>query len=639
MKRTLLLILALASISYGFEDGMGWGRPAKSYLVAASTAPASYKSNAKYTCDGTADNVEIQAAVDAAFADGGGTVYLSSGTFTCAARAAGDNNSIILKSGVKIIGVNPLLTVADALDPTKGAPSDTMSITGGTILTGAGITIFAANTDARPANDYALTGVQLSNLGFKTVARCIYAGNQDHGSFCMSSFTNLYADTVSGVAIDIGNFQFLRMQNIYLFHSNGGIHAYNWHRRYAGGNSVWDDIWVSPSASAPYGIKLEAIPSGSASESSCLNYIQGNRWQVNCFAGGTTPANLLIVGTSNVFPVLSRDDNTHVTYAGTTGSSWFYATGGATGTDNHINITTSADVNVGHYHLKSVTVGTNTTLETWENLDGGINNTHKIHMVSPSSSYSPVQHLTLKGLDLEGPYATNRIDAVYNQISAFEISGADGTVVGILPACKWRSSRFITVFNYDQNMRMDIDNAGGNGVAGYNEIVLYGVLGASTTSSIMPKGAYATTAGFPASGNTQFQSCFVVNGSTANWGDYATAYSVAGDFIGRSSAILGNSATIAAGVSWGAPYTGKYSFSSTTGGTNALQAAGKASAAPYKIIILKKTGSGTNAITIDFSGVSDTIDGAASMTLTNANDTACIQSDGVSGWHTLWKNF
>jgi hypothetical protein len=54
-------------------------------FVAASNAPAADKQVADYVCDGTADNVEIQAAIDAAQAEGGGVVILSAGNFNLAA--------------------------------------------------------------------------------------------------------------------------------------------------------------------------------------------------------------------------------------------------------------------------------------------------------------------------------------------------------------------------------------------------------------------------------------------------------------------------------------------------------------------------------------------------------------------------
>ncbi len=52
-----------------------------SFVVAASDAPQKYLDNADYVCDGTDDDVQIQAAIDALSSDGG-RVILSEGTFT-----------------------------------------------------------------------------------------------------------------------------------------------------------------------------------------------------------------------------------------------------------------------------------------------------------------------------------------------------------------------------------------------------------------------------------------------------------------------------------------------------------------------------------------------------------------------------
>lgn len=50
-------------------------------LVASSQASTNVKNKADFVCTGTADQVQIQAAVDAAFAEGGGIVQLTSGSF------------------------------------------------------------------------------------------------------------------------------------------------------------------------------------------------------------------------------------------------------------------------------------------------------------------------------------------------------------------------------------------------------------------------------------------------------------------------------------------------------------------------------------------------------------------------------
>ena len=49
--------------------------------VAASDAPTRQKAMADYQCDGVNDEVELQQAVDAVYAQGGGVIRLSKGVF------------------------------------------------------------------------------------------------------------------------------------------------------------------------------------------------------------------------------------------------------------------------------------------------------------------------------------------------------------------------------------------------------------------------------------------------------------------------------------------------------------------------------------------------------------------------------
>ena len=59
-------------------------------VVAASDSSDKSKAQADYICDGTADNVQIQAAIDALPA-GGGVDHLSHSTATCPAPPAPTN--------------------------------------------------------------------------------------------------------------------------------------------------------------------------------------------------------------------------------------------------------------------------------------------------------------------------------------------------------------------------------------------------------------------------------------------------------------------------------------------------------------------------------------------------------------------
>lgn len=66
-------------------------------FVAASDAPDAQKAAANYVCDGTADQVEIQAALDAL--SSGGRLVLSEGTFYCTAILTLYSNQVIVGQG------------------------------------------------------------------------------------------------------------------------------------------------------------------------------------------------------------------------------------------------------------------------------------------------------------------------------------------------------------------------------------------------------------------------------------------------------------------------------------------------------------------------------------------------------------
>ena len=82
------------------------GRSA-TYVIAASDAPAHVKAQADYVCDGTADDVQIQAVIDAVNASGiRGSVQLLGETFYCSAR-------LNAKSKVDMFGPSEILVVTN----------------------------------------------------------------------------------------------------------------------------------------------------------------------------------------------------------------------------------------------------------------------------------------------------------------------------------------------------------------------------------------------------------------------------------------------------------------------------------------------------------------------------------------------
>lgn len=140
-------------------------------LVAANGAAQSVKNKAQHICDGTADQVEIQAAVDAAQAEGGGTVQLSDGVFFTSAP-------ITLHPTVRLVGAhgdqifNPSqLTVSSYLRPVVG-------------FTGGAVIVMLDQTDGGYANKSAeqqVVNLTIDGTGVGGTVHGIQGGGYIHG--------------------------------------------------------------------------------------------------------------------------------------------------------------------------------------------------------------------------------------------------------------------------------------------------------------------------------------------------------------------------------------------------------------------------------------------------------------------------
>lgn len=143
--------------------GVKAGRGA-TYVVAASDAPAHVKAQADYVCDGTADNVQIQAAIEA-LPSTGGLVALSSGRFVLAQYFA------YTGSYISVVGTG------------SGAEQDT-GFSG--YMASAGTTLYIAANDA---------AVRFAQEGGNNVRSC-YLGNLG-----IKSTSGTYANSF-GVVLD-----------------------------------------------------------------------------------------------------------------------------------------------------------------------------------------------------------------------------------------------------------------------------------------------------------------------------------------------------------------------------------------------------------------------------------------------------
>lgn len=96
-------------------------------LVAASNAPAATRAAATYVCDGVADNVEIQAAIDG-LPSTGGVVRLSAGTFYLAAGVL--ISSVVDSRSVNVQGQGHWATIVDVPNGITGFKFGNRATTG-----------------------------------------------------------------------------------------------------------------------------------------------------------------------------------------------------------------------------------------------------------------------------------------------------------------------------------------------------------------------------------------------------------------------------------------------------------------------------------------------------------------------------
>jgi hypothetical protein len=264
------------------------------YVIAAVNSSNEMKTRANIICDGTADNLEIQAAIDNLYANKGGKIFLCAGDYQI-------DSSIILKSGIAIEGVIPKLSSA-------WIPDLDARIVGGTCLSGPGTVIFKGNE---------IFNASLSNLGFKDVGSAIAFGETDRLGMGFGELKNIFVDGPTVTGIELTNSQHVHGNNIAIFNLGGspktgtaitrGLHILSDNRynpshpgiqppgadklHFQPGNCVFNDVYVMRSVGGDLrknviGIHLQAIKpleNGVPVRGMQLNYITLIRPQVNLF--------------------------------------------------------------------------------------------------------------------------------------------------------------------------------------------------------------------------------------------------------------------------------------------------------------------------------------------------------------------
>lgn len=214
-------------------------------LVAASDASAEVKAKADYVCDGAGDQVEIQAAINAAQLEGGGAVQLSEGTFSIAAPIT--INGTVTENNPRTIILNGCGQYSTILAPTLN--------TNGILLTDW--------AQCRVAN----LGIIVQGSGSGIVSTAVTSGITR--SFWNSSFENirvsgLFVTTNTGWAMNLEMPYRSTFENIEIEGMRNGIKLVNTNSSVYSGNCTFDRIFMSLVGTNSVGVHLRS-DSGSLS--------------------------------------------------------------------------------------------------------------------------------------------------------------------------------------------------------------------------------------------------------------------------------------------------------------------------------------------------------------------------------------
>jgi hypothetical protein len=232
--------------------GVKWATPSGgatavplTYYVAASDAPTAEKAKATAVCDGTSDNVEIQAAIAAQ--KGIGRTLLSSGHFNLAAQLTvyGDND-VDVEADHRIDGAGP---------------SNTRLVVASGVASGIHI--------SRSAK------VNFSDFGLEVVGAshgisAAYSGTPASGyrSFWLSSFKNIqvagpFDGSHTGYAFHFGSFFRSTFENLEAAGVGGGLRIFSENANFNPGDSVFTRAFMDSFGNTKRAYSIESGAAGS----------------------------------------------------------------------------------------------------------------------------------------------------------------------------------------------------------------------------------------------------------------------------------------------------------------------------------------------------------------------------------------
>lgn len=174
--------------------------------ITATVSNCAVSSTGEYIPASPFTSATIQAAIDAAYAAGGGVVFIPPPSPWARISL---NAPIVLQRGVTIRGVYP-----GASCTTSGSSWDPNVADMGTVLTYPGGTVFTHDVDVNQGVNSSLDGVIIESLGFDDVACVISCGAMNSAGLDGAVLRDLVASRVSGVAFDLCNILNCHISNL-----------------------------------------------------------------------------------------------------------------------------------------------------------------------------------------------------------------------------------------------------------------------------------------------------------------------------------------------------------------------------------------------------------------------------------------
>lgn len=272
----IMTVAGATTVAVRTVDNRYRAHPAARY-VAASTAPAREKSRADWVCDGTADDVQIQAAIDAVKAAGGGEVFLSQGTFNLAAQ--------LRLEGSDDVDVEVDITVRGA-----GKRSTTLAVGSG-LASGMHLTkVIRAKLE-----DFGLT---VAGASHGISSDSTHSGTSGHRSFWHSTFRNLQVNgpfngTHTGWGLHLGSPFRSVFENIELAGIGNGMRMFSENAAFNPGDCQATRMFVDTSGNNRVAYQVE-----STTAEGVMNQIEFSMCEA--INSGTGSTGILISGTGPV---------------------------------------------------------------------------------------------------------------------------------------------------------------------------------------------------------------------------------------------------------------------------------------------------------------------------------------------------